>query len=82
MKFKSTGLGETELVGDIAGFTRQGDYLILHIHTTQPIRWHIRAGLTYRDIVRLMAKAFRLTVICFLLFGLIRRRAKGHTADL
>ena len=72
MRFRSTGLGKTELIGEIADLTRHEDYLILHIHTTEPVRWHIRAGLTYKDMVKVIMKAFKLSVISFVLFGFNR----------
>ena len=50
MLFRSTGLGKTELKAKVTGMVRQGDYLILQVETTEPVRWKIRAGLSMPDM--------------------------------
>jgi hypothetical protein len=66
MLFRSTGLGKTELVGQIAGVTRQGDYLILQVDTLEPVRWRIRAGINLRDMRMLIKAIIKLSVFAFL----------------
>ncbi len=59
MLFRSTGLGKTELVAKVAEVTRQGDYIIFHVDTLEPVRWRIRAAFNLRDLgttIRLMVK--------------------------
>jgi hypothetical protein len=59
MLFRSTGLGKTELVAQIAEITRQGDYIIFHVDTIEPVRWRIRAAFNLRDLgitIRLLVK--------------------------
>lgn len=66
MRMRSTGLGNTELVGDISGITRTGRYLILHVNTTDPVRWHVRSAMNVSDlftIVRLILRPSSLTNI-------------------
>lgn len=53
MKMRSTGLGETVLVGKLDKITQVEDYLILHVQTIDPVQWHVRAALDYRDILTL-----------------------------
>ena len=65
MLFRSTGLGKTELVAQIAEVTRQGDYLILHVDTLEPVRWRIRAGMNLRDFRMLIKAAIKLSIIAF-----------------
>jgi hypothetical protein len=36
--FRSTGLGKAELVGKIIDVKSQGDYLMMEIHTTEPVK--------------------------------------------
>jgi hypothetical protein len=50
MLMRSTGLGKTELKGKIAGLIRQGDYLILQVDTTEPVKWKLRVGICRPDI--------------------------------
>ena len=45
MLMRSTGLGKTELKGKITGLVRLGDYLILQVETTEPVKWKLRVGI-------------------------------------
>ena len=59
MLFRSTGLGKTEVQCKMARVTRQGDYVIFYVDTTEPIRWTIRVAFNLRDLgttIRLMIK--------------------------
>jgi hypothetical protein len=67
MLFRSTGLGRAELVGKIVGIKRQGDYLIMELQTTQPVRWKIRGGLSHKDLRMLLKAMAKLSVLGFLL---------------
>lgn len=67
MLFRSTGLGKTELTGRIAKVERQGDYLILQVDVTDPVKWKIRGGLSARDLMTLMRLMIKLSVIGFIL---------------
>ena len=50
MLMRSTGLGKTELKGKITGLVRKGDYLILQVDTTEPVKWKLRVGIAKPDI--------------------------------
>ena len=66
MRFKSSGLGEKELKGDLSDLSPVGDsLLVLHIQTTDPVQWHLRAGMEFRDIP-IILKAFLKPSILFL----------------
>jgi hypothetical protein len=67
MLFRSTGLGKAELVGEIIEVKPQGDYLIMEIHTTEPVKWKIRGAVSFKDLRALGKAAFRLSVILFFL---------------
>ncbi len=56
MLMRSTGLGKAELVAEIVEIKRQGDYLIMEMQTSKPVRWKIRGAVSRKDI-RLMLKA-------------------------
>jgi len=54
MRVASTGLGKTELYGEIFDLKRNGDLLILHLNTEEPAKWHLRAALEYEDVYPLL----------------------------
>lgn len=63
MKMRSTGLGQTELEADVESLEPKDGLLILHIHTTKPVIWHVRAGIQRQDIFKMMKAAFSYRVI-------------------
>jgi hypothetical protein len=63
---RSTGLGKAELVAEIVGLRRQGDYLIMELHTIKPVRWKIRSGLSHKDLRMLLKAMMKLSVLSFL----------------
>lgn len=67
MRFRSIGLGKKELLGQVAKLQHQGDYLIRHIDSLEPVRWKIRAALTYNDVVAVLRQCLRVSVLAFLL---------------
>jgi len=67
MLMRSTGLGKAELVAEIVGIKRQGDYLIMELRTTAPVRWKIRGGISHKDLRMLLRAMAKLSVIAFLL---------------
>jgi len=67
MLFRSTGLGKTELVGKVAHMQREGDYLVLHVDVMEPVRWRIRAAMSFRDLLAVVGACGRAAVISFLL---------------
>ena len=51
MRFRSTGLGDTELKGQISDLSPAGqELLVLHIQTYDPVEWHLRAAMERKDI--------------------------------
>jgi len=67
MLFRSTGLGKTELVGRIAEMQRQGDYLIMHVDVVEPVKWRIRAALSFRDLAKVIGACAKAAIISFVL---------------
>ena len=65
MLFRSTGLGKRELVAEIVGIRCQGDYLIMEVQTTEPVKWKIRGGLSWKDLRILIKQALKLSVLSF-----------------
>jgi hypothetical protein len=66
MLMRSTGLGKAELVAEIVSLKRQGDYLIMELRTTKPVRWKIRGGLSHKDLRMLLRAMLKLSVLSFL----------------
>ena len=54
MRVKSTGLGPTELTikPERIWIKRVGGFLILHMESDTPIKWHLRTVFTHKDIWR------------------------------
>ena len=67
MLFRSTGLGKRELVAEIVAVKRQGDYLIMEVQTTEPVRWMIRGGVTWKDLWTLIKAVLNVSVLGYLL---------------
>ena len=67
MLFRSTGLGKRELVAEIVDIHPQGDYLIMDIKTTEPVRWEIRGALSWKDLRTLIKAALKPAALAFLL---------------
>jgi hypothetical protein len=66
MLFRSTGLGKTELKAKVNGVVRQGDYLILHVETVEPVKWKIRGAMSLKDmwaVVRSLLKPSNLRLM-------------------
>ena len=66
MLMRSTGLGKAELVAEITALKRQGDFLIMELQTTQPVRWKIRGALSHQDLRILIKAMMKLSVLGFL----------------
>ena len=81
MKMRSTGLGETVLEGELDKITRKDDYLILHVNTTEPVQWHVRAAIDYNDLFTLVKMIFKGPVLKFLFLGIKNWRNPRHTDD-
>jgi len=67
MLFRSTGLGKTELKGKVAGMKREGDYLVLHVDVVEPVKWRIRAAMSFRDLAAVMAACMSASIVTFIM---------------
>jgi len=81
MRFRSTGLGKTELEAEPIGLEPSGDLLIFHIQTTSPVRWQIRAGIQRKDMFKLIRFASSPKVVKYFLLGFIRRGNQKEPED-
>ncbi len=80
MRLRSTGLGKTELIGDLAELARHGRTLVLHVHTNRPVKWHVRAALSEKDVLALARAMLRPAVGMFVLRALARGALGLETA--
>ena len=81
MKMRSTGLGETVLLGEMNKITQVQDYLVLHVNTLEPVQWHVRASMDYNDLLTLIKLILKGPVIKFLFSSFINRKNIRHTDD-
>ncbi len=65
MLYRSTGLGKSELVAEIVTVKRQGDYLVMEMQTTEPVRWKIRGALSREDFKGLFKALLKMSVLGF-----------------
>ncbi len=66
MLMRSTGLGKSELVTEIDSIKRQGDYLIMEMHTTEPVRWKVRGAMSRKDLKNVLKAMLKLSVLSYL----------------
>jgi hypothetical protein len=69
LRFRSTGLGKTMLEGEPAEVSIVDDMLVMHIQSTTPTRWRIRAALSYKGLLKMIKMSLKPSVIKFVLFG-------------
>jgi hypothetical protein len=81
MKMRSTGLGETVLVGELDKITLKDDYLVMHVNTLEPVQWHVRAAIDYKDLIILIKLVLKGPILKFLFFCIKNRKNPRHTDD-
>ena len=69
LRFRSTGLGKTMLEGEPCDVQIVGDTIVFHIQTTTPVRWRIRAAMSYKGVLIAAKLCLKMSIIKFLLFG-------------
>ena len=67
MFFRSTGLGKTELSGKVDDLKRQGDFLIMYVDVVDPVKWRIRAAMSFSDLAKVMSCMAKRSIISLLL---------------
>ena len=53
MIIRSTGLGRTELEGNITALNVKEDYMIVEMRTTEPVKWHVRVATNFGDFMKI-----------------------------
>ncbi len=68
MRFKSSGLGDKELKANLTDLSPAGDdLLVMHIETYDPVKWHLRAGVEYHDVLPIIKGMLKPSVLLLLL---------------
>ena len=67
MYFRSTGLGKTELKGKIDDLQRQGDFVIMYVDVVDPVKWRIRAALSFSDVIKVLRCMIKRSIISLIL---------------
>ena len=81
MLFRSTGLGKAELIAEVVDIKRQGDYLIMEMQTSEPVRWKIRGGLSHDDFRTLLKATLKFSVLRFFLDPSTWFKRAAHPGD-
>ena len=81
IRLRSTGLGKTELVARVDGLKRQGNHLVLSVKTTEPVSWHVRAAISYSDLMTLVRLLLRPKVVWYVITGFFSRKDQGLIDD-
>jgi hypothetical protein len=62
MRFRSTGLGKTELYANLVNLEIKEDLLIMHFDTYKPVQWHLRAAMQVQDRLDLIKQLLKLNI--------------------
>jgi len=62
MRFRSSGLGNTELYAKVVDLEIKEDLLIMHFNTYKPVEWHLKAAMQAQDRLDLVKALLRLNV--------------------
>ena len=66
MRLRSTGLGRTEVLGELLEIRRVQDVLIFFVNTTEPVKWRTRMAFQEKDLRTLVWSLFKLRNLCFI----------------
>ena len=67
MYFRSTGLGNKELAGKMVEMKRQGDFVVMYVDTHEPVKWKIRAAMSFGDLATAAKACMKMAILKFLL---------------
>ena len=77
MRFRSSGFGDDrELKGYMADLFPVGeDLLVFHIETTEPVKWHLKAGMQFSDVPAILKGMLKPSVLFLLLRVLFHQKS-------
>ena len=59
MRLRSTGLGRTEMEGELVAIKKADDLVIFFVNTTKPVKWRTRMGFQESDLRDLVLAILR-----------------------
>ena len=72
MRFRSSGLGKTELKGNMSSLSPVGkDLLVYSIQTYEPVEWHLRAAIERKDVPTILKGVLQPAVLFHIIRTLI-----------
>jgi len=71
MRLRSTGLGRTELEGDIVAIKKVDDLVIFFVNTTKPLKWRTRMGFQEQDMRDLVWQILKPRNLFFIIKALL-----------
>ena len=57
------------MVACVDNLKRQGNHLILYVKTTEPVRWHVRAAISYSDMLAMIRLRLNPKVLWYIATG-------------
>ncbi len=81
MLYRSTGLGKSEIIAEIVGIKRQGDYVVMELQTTEPVRWKIRGALNRQDFITVIKAILKWSVLSFFLNPVLWFKKSRHPGE-
>lgn len=82
MRLRSTGLGRTEMEGELVDIKKVDDLVIFFVNTTSPVKWRTRMGFQERDLRDLALVLLRPRNLLFILKALsFGRKEVPRTKD-
>ena len=82
MLMRSTGLGKTQLTGQVSDIKRQGDYLIMYVDVVDPVKWKLRVGVSHRDMTKVVKSCGKRSIISFIMSPTqMRNKNPNHPGD-
>ncbi len=69
MRFRSSGFGtDKELKGYMSDLSPMGkDLLVFYIETTEPVKWHLRAGMQFSDTPKILKGMLKPSILFLIL---------------
>jgi hypothetical protein len=71
MRLKSTGLGATELFGDLTGMEKSMSGVLMHVKIKKPVVWRVRVFLNPQDLRAIVWRALMPRTVFFVIKTLL-----------
>jgi hypothetical protein len=89
MKLKSTGLGATELTGDLTEMEKAMSGVLMRVKINKPVVWRVRVLIQQKDLRKLIPQLLKPRILWFMvkfflakLDELVKSRQKGVFSNL